>query len=205
MATLRETFKDIADAIREKGVVGTMTPSQMPSKIDSIEVASGVDAEIVMGTIGGDYVNDRITYLKPGAFSNCANMTSCSCSMVDRVGANAFLRCSSIKTITLPNCGVVGSSPFAYCSEVESILIPEATSIDTYAFQYCSKLKVVDFRGRQLTTIPTLSSSNAFYNVSSYYKIVVPDALYDRWISATNWATTSIKSHIVKQSEYVEG
>lgn len=28
--TLRQAFKDIADAIREKGITGTMTPLQMP-------------------------------------------------------------------------------------------------------------------------------------------------------------------------------
>lgn len=37
MATLRETFGNIASAIRAKGVEGTMTPLEMPDKISSIQ------------------------------------------------------------------------------------------------------------------------------------------------------------------------
>ena len=33
MATLRQTFKDIADAIREKGVIGSFKPTEMANKI----------------------------------------------------------------------------------------------------------------------------------------------------------------------------
>ena len=37
MATLRQTFYDIADAIRAKGISGTMKPIEMASKIDQIQ------------------------------------------------------------------------------------------------------------------------------------------------------------------------
>ena len=37
MATLRETFKDIADAVREKGVSGSFKPIEMASKIGEIQ------------------------------------------------------------------------------------------------------------------------------------------------------------------------
>lgn len=37
MATLRETFKDIADAIRDKGVSGTFKPTEMADKIGEIQ------------------------------------------------------------------------------------------------------------------------------------------------------------------------
>lgn len=41
MATLRQTFKDIADSIRSKGVEGLMKPVEMASKIDSIQTGGG--------------------------------------------------------------------------------------------------------------------------------------------------------------------
>lgn len=41
MATLRQTFKNIADAIRSKGISGTMTPLEMPTKIASIPSGGG--------------------------------------------------------------------------------------------------------------------------------------------------------------------
>lgn len=43
--TLREAFSDIADAIRAKGVIGTMTPLEMPTKIGSISGSGGSEAE----------------------------------------------------------------------------------------------------------------------------------------------------------------
>ena len=41
MATLRQTFSDIADAIRAKGVSGTMKPIEMASKIGEIKTGGG--------------------------------------------------------------------------------------------------------------------------------------------------------------------
>lgn len=42
-------------------------------------------------------------------------------------------------------------------------------------------------------TLPSMSYSNS-------YKIIVPDALYDEWIAATNWS--AFVDYIVKASEY---
>ena len=52
----------------------------------------------------------------------------------------------------------------------------------------------------QATAVPTLSNVNAFNSTNATYKIVVPDALYSSWTTASNWS--SIASHIVKASEY---
>ena len=41
MATLRQTFSDIADAIRAKGVSGTFKPIDMASKIGEIQTGGG--------------------------------------------------------------------------------------------------------------------------------------------------------------------
>ena len=53
------------------------------------------------------------------------------------------------------------------------------------------------------TQIPTLSNASAFNNTPSSKKIVVPDALYDDWIAATNWSSTTnnIVGSIVKYSQ----
>jgi hypothetical protein len=55
-----------------------------------------------------------------------------------------------------------------------------------------------DFRASQ--SVPTLSSTNAFNNIPSDCKIVVPDTLYDEWIVAENWSTYT--SYIIKESEW---
>ena len=41
MATLRQTFSDIASAIRAKGVSGTMKPIEMADKIGEIKTGGG--------------------------------------------------------------------------------------------------------------------------------------------------------------------
>ena len=43
MATLRQTFSDIASAIRSKGVSGTMKPIEMATKIGEIQTGGGID------------------------------------------------------------------------------------------------------------------------------------------------------------------
>lgn len=64
-------------------------------------------------------------------------------------------------------------------------------------FSGCTSLEVVDFDGIQ--SIPPIET-NTFQNTNSTFQIVVPDALYDDWIVATNWSTYA--SQIVKASEY---
>ena len=68
-------------------------------------------------------------------------------------------------------------------------------------FAYCYGLKTFDFR--RSTSVPTLSDVNAFYNTPEVKEIVVPDDLYDDWIAATNWNSTTnqIKESIVTASE----
>lgn len=53
----------------------------------------------------------------------------------------------------------------------------------------------VDFS--QAAAVPTLANVNAFSNTNEYYQIIVPEALYNAWISATNWSNTAIQPHIV--------
>ena len=67
-----------------------------------------------------------------------------------------------------------------------------------YAFSSCSSVAFYDFS--QCTSVPTLGGTSVFSYSNSDCKIVVPDALYDEWISATNWS--SYASKIVKASEF---
>lgn len=74
--------------------------------------------------------------------------------------------------------------------------------IEANAFYSCANCTLYNFSGN--TTIPTLAHLNAFGELKSDAKIVVPDALYDSWITATNWSNASIVSHIVKASDYTD-
>ena len=73
--------------------------------------------------------------------------------------------------------------------------------IGANAFNACYGLKTFDFHTH--SSVPTLSNVNAFANTPSTKEIVVPDELYDTWISASNWSSTTnnIVGSIVKYSE----
>jgi hypothetical protein len=93
----------------------------------------------------------------------------------------------------------IGSSAFYDCYGMASVVIPQGvTGIDSNAFYGCYGMAFYDFRASE--SVPTLFKTNAFSNIPSDCKIVVPDALYDTWIAATNWSTYASK--IIKASEF---
>jgi hypothetical protein len=82
---------------------------------------------------------------------------------------------------------------------ISEVVIPDGvTSIDSNAFRYCYGMAFYDFRASK--SVPTLLNANAFNNIPSDCKIVVPDSLYNTWKAATNWSTYA--SNIVKASEF---
>lgn len=59
-------------------------------------------------------------------------------------------------------------------------------------------LKYCDFSNH--TSIPKMKHYNAFFYIPTTCKIIVPDALYDEWIVATNWSTYA--DYIIKKSDW---
>jgi hypothetical protein len=80
------------------------------------------------------------------------------------------------------------------------VVFPQSiTSLATFACYGLTMAAYLDFS--KCTAIPTLAAANSIGNLHADTKIIVPDALYDQWIVATNWTTH--KDRIVKNSEYV--
>ena len=52
----------------------------------------------------------------------------------------------------------------------------------------------------ECTSVPSLEDTYGLYTINRIYTIVVPDELYNSWITATNWSV--VKLHIVRQSDY---
>lgn len=111
---------------------------------------------------------------------------------------NLFYECRCLRTINMPS-GIeeIGSAAFYRCDSFFRLPPFPSTlkSIGANAFFYCTA-KVFDFSA--CVQVPTLANINAFSYISG--EIVVPDALYDEWIAATNWSTYA--DRIVKASEY---
>jgi hypothetical protein len=109
---------------------------------------------------------------------------------------------SIVENIDLPDSVIhVGTDAFINLTYPHGINMGKnLTSINNSAFAYMREVKYFDFR--KYEHIPNLVNSNAFTGMPTGCVIVVPDALYDQWIVATNWATYA--SRIVKASEFVE-
>ena len=121
---------------------------------------------------------------------------------IKSISNNAYYN-GSISVITLPeSLNTLGNGAFYRCdSVVVGVKIPKnVANIPNDCFSFCTLIPYYDFREHE--SIPTLASTNAFQNISTTCKIIVPDNLYDQWIAATNWTTYA--SRIVKASEFVE-
>lgn len=102
---------------------------------------------------------------------------------------------ASLKHVTITKTRTVMTNAFAYCNNIESIAIPNIGAINANAFYGCSSCLLYDFR--DASYVPHLSSLDIFYGINDNAKILVPENLYDEWVTATNWASYS--SHIVTE------
>ncbi len=89
---------------------------------------------------------------------------------------------SESKITTLPKYAIY------YTNYVEKVILPATiTSLAEFAI-YTSTCKIVDMS--RCTAVPTIASSSVRTSVE---QILVPSALYDEWIAATNWANFADK------------
>lgn len=83
------------------------------------------------------------------------------------------------------HCTTFSSAGFRNCRKIKYLKFSNLTNIPNRVFEDCVSLETIDFSGS--TAVPTLASTGAFLRCSA--KFLIPDALYDTWIAATNWAT----------------
>lgn len=165
---------------------------------------------------------NNLTNLAYGAFSSCYSLERVTIPRtVATIYGGVFNNCYSLKEITLPSnitfssassllgsayqlksvnlpssLTVIPSSMFYYCYTLKRInFTGNVTSIASSAFSSCKAVTCFDFTN--CTTVPTLANVNAFSNTTG--KIVVPNSLYNDWITASNWSNLS--SRIIKVSE----
>ena len=87
---------------------------------------------------------------------------------------------------------------FYACQGVQKIRVPKGlVSIGGAAFSTCRNLEVADFS--LLESVPVLNGTSLVSGCLKRLKIIVPDGLYDKFISATNWS--AYKNYIYKASE----
>ena len=145
-------------------------------------------------------IPNSVTIMGYRAFSNCYSLTSVTIpNSVTIMGNYTFSDCYSLTSVTIPNSvTIIVESMFYYCYSLTSVTIPNSvTSIRSSAFSNCYSIILYDFS--QCTSVSTLIGTSTFRSINGRAKIVVPDNLYDEWVSATNWVTYA--DYIYKASE----
>ena len=122
-------------------------------------------------------------------------------STIWSITADIFDGCQKIEKFTYK--AQVTSIPrglFSNCSGCKTFKCETAiTAIGQNTFYNCNAMELYDFRN--CTVVPTLADTTLGHKDGC--QIVVPDALYDEWIAATNWSSLT-NVVFVKASEYVE-
>lgn len=224
--TLKSAIKDIADAIRVKGVTGTMSLNQMPTKIASIPSGSQTKYGVDIDGMIGDLDNNGVLQL-PTSQNTFAFHSSDIVSIDGDKFTNKF-RYSYITSLDLPNLTTCGEGSLSYmchnCPVLAIVNIPKLTGSPalTYSFYNCPNLRTVNlnklsdaggliytFYGCSSLEVVDFSeavdvigiSQYTFGNTNETFKVVVPDALYDRWISESGW-WRDLSSHVIAKSDY---
>ena len=195
--TLRHTYGKVGDYVITLEVLdGTLTLQGTSSYgifADSMRVYGNMLQKVEIGA--------GVTSIGNNTFYSCYSLASVVIpNGVTSIGKEAFFYCHPLASVVIPNSVTsIGNTAFFYCYSLASVVIPNSvTSIGNSAFYGCYSLAILDFRTH--TSVPSLVATNAFYDIPSDCKIVVPDALYDEWIAATNWSTYASK--IIKASEF---
>lgn len=215
-------------------VTDDMPFNQYSEEIKKIETAQEVDVvALIQRTITHITIPEGTWKIGRSVFSWCTNLEEIvipsTITEIDDTDTNykPFVGCTNVKRFeyysTYPLTQNI-TSPFS--SSIEVVKIGEGTpylgaylflnskfteieipnsveEIKLQAFRGCNQCLVFNF-GNTRTTVPTLGLTSAFQDTNANKKIVVPDALYNQWITATNWSSTSynIKTSIVKYSDY---
>lgn len=121
-------------------------------------------------------------------------LTHCEIRQLSSIWNKAFYECERLGMLVIPE-GItqLPTQVCGNCYALYKVVVPKTVmSILNNAFSICYRLAIIDFS--QHESVPTLSSASAIYNATGQ-QILVPSALYDEWIAATNWS--SIASRIV--------
>lgn len=125
------------------------------------------------------------------------------------ISGSLLARCAGLQRVSLPNTLTAVPGAFTMCGALLRIDIPEGvTSVANYAFQSVGSMLEITLPSTitsigtgaftsllncrtitvKATTPPTLSNSNAFSDMPSDCRIIVPQGTLSAYQTATNWS-----------------
>lgn len=168
---------------------------------------------------------NQVTGIGTQCFDHCENLESVDMSNITFAGAMSFRYCKSLKNVILPNISnlpiyfLQGSCDInlGVCLNVPDIVenisqnsLVLNVKVNTAEKESLSE-HILNF-GNTRTTIPVLSNISGIaahsyasggFDYNCFKWIIVPDALYDDWIVATNWANPLFSSIYKKYTDAI--
>ena len=224
--SIRQTFTDIANAIREKtGSTGLLYPSEMAQNILDIPQGGGEDnlPAFIDGTANfNDYYSSirNVSAIRPYAFMSDTTVINANFPKVENMGEYAFGYCTNLQTANFPKCSQLGVNVFNHCSNLTEAILPECQEVPSRAFYYCNSLTTAYFPKAtylfeeafsncyRLTSIeaPLLKSVGyyAFCNCSKLSEVNFPllKRIGATWACST-FASTGLKSAYFPLVSYI--
>lgn len=201
--------QDIKTAIENKGV--DMTGVSFPGYASKIGgIASGVgytDRDVIEARYQYNIANSasfvyssafeyklvetvdlpNCLYVGSNAFYYCASLTTVNLPACTTLYDYAFRYCGNLSSVSLPNVVRMSGYCFANCVSLQTISLPKCSYVSRYAFWSCTNLKTI-YMGTALSTVATMTQSNALSGCSALQSIYVPASLVDAYKSASNWS-----------------
>lgn len=205
-----------------------LTSIEIPDSVNHLGDSTFKGCNNLSGTL---IIPSNVTTLDNSVFQECTNLTGLVLNEgLQKIGSTAyygytFEKCWNIagEVIIPSTVWSISSNIFEGCKKIEKFTykaqvtsIPRGlfygcigcktfkcetaiTDIGQQTFYNCNAMELYDFRN--CTVVPTLADTTLGHKDGC--QIVVPDALYDEWIAATNWSSLT-NVVFVKASEYVE-
>ena len=134
-----------------------------------------------------------VTKIGNYAFCGCHNVVKFtipdSVTAIENHACNGIGTAKGLDEVVMPDSiTTMGSHAFVWSGVKKFVISKNIDKIEASVFDGCSKCELYDFS--RYEAVPSLVNVNAFDRMINYKKakILVPAALYDEWIVATNWS-----------------
>jgi hypothetical protein len=135
-----------------------------------------------------------VTNIGTYAFASCTALKSAYLPLSETISEGAFSECESLEEVSIDSATALYDDVFTYCTSLEHLYLPHVNSIGWYTLEETA-IKTLDF-GNQMTTVPTLETELFPGQEIVDCTIIVPDALYEVWIAAENWAEVKSRGNL---------
>ena len=147
---------------------------------------SGFDTDYYYNSFTSFTAPITLKVISKNAFAYCDSLKSVNIPSATSIGDRAFNGCYSLKSVNLPSVINIESGGFYYCGSLESVNLPSVTSIGRDGFVGCRSLTVIDFGSSPKSAVPSVYA-NAFNNVPTSCRFIIPLGMSDEWIAAEGW------------------